>query len=190
MPSGTAAFATGINGAGQAASFSQSAGGAPTQALTYSLASLGLTSHAFTVSFWMYATSLAVEQDALTLTSADGRSAMLGVGVHSSFLIDYQSVKDPAYREVAMQAGEWTMFTLCVQELSAAAAPSLNYVVYKNGVSQTSLTFNEGSTRTFSSLAVGGTGSAFSGRVDDVRLYSATLTAAQVASLYSATKRG
>ena len=181
------AFGPGISGAGQAASFAQAAGSA-LPALAYDLSSLQLTSLAFTVSFWMNAVSLVGQQDALTLTSTDGRTVTLGVGVHSSFLVDYESVKAPAYREVPATAGAWSMFTISVVELAASALASLTYVVYKDGVFQALLTFNQGATRSFASLVVGG--SAFAGRVDDVRLYSAALNSDQIASLYNATKYG
>jgi len=185
-----AAFSPGLNGFGQSAGFVRRAAGG-SQALTYNLARLHLTSLAFTVSFWMYANSLSVSQDALALTSTDGRTISLGVGVHASFLLDYQAGSDHSYREVPMAPSSWSMFTVRVQELAFKTVPSLNYVIYKNGVLQTSQTFNQGNTRTFSSLVIGGSGSGtFGGRVDDVRLYASLLSAAQIASLYNTTKFG
>ena len=91
---------------------------------------------------------------------------------------------DPMATEIA---SNWTR---SVVELVAAAVPSLTFTVYKSGAAQTSLTFNEGATRTFASLTVGGSAHAFAGRVDDVRLYSVALSASQIASLYSSTASG
>ena len=83
-------------------------------------------------------------------------------------------------------AGEWHHLSCAITSSGSSGGPDYQGVCYADGVARSLI--QAGYFLGTSGEYIGGNGSRLDGRIDDIRIYSRALSAAEILALYNATK--